>query len=101
MARDFIFLALGGFLLGAFLFTGWYTTRFEPEVKYGYLVTGIGILISVGINTYLEFTVRRSNWFLGGTFAGYGVIALGLIMILRERRSETRDNKRSSSTKGD
>ena len=84
---DYLFLAVGGFLLGAFLYSGYYTTKYEPEVKPGYLITGFGVMVVVLINTYIDFIREHvSDWYRSGTMIGYLFVALGLILINRERR---------------
>ena len=71
--RDLVALGVGCFLLGAFLYCGYYTTRFEPEVERGYTLVGVGILVSVGLNTWLEFSTDRPSWYLALTFIGYAI----------------------------
>jgi len=83
---DWAFLAFGGFLLGSVFYTGYYTTRYEPEAKPGYAFIGLGIFISVSINTWLDFSRDTSNWFRTGTVIGYFIIAIGLVLLVRERR---------------
>lgn len=83
---DILFLGVGGFLLGAFAYTGWYTTRYEPEAKLGYGLMGLGIGVNVAINVWLDFQVESTNWYIVATFIGYGLVAAGLVAIIRERR---------------
>jgi hypothetical protein len=86
---DLAFLAVGGFLLGAVAYCAFYTTEDEPEVRFGYALIGIGVALVVAINTYLDFFYRHvPNWFRVGTMFGYLFVAVGLIFIIRERRSE-------------
>jgi hypothetical protein len=89
-AVDLLFLAVGGFLLGAVAYSGWYTTRYEPEVKAGYAVVGAGAGLVVAINTAVQFATDTSHWFLGATLVGYAIVAGGLTLIVRERRGERR-----------
>ena len=88
---DWAFLAIGGFLLGSVLYSGYYTTRFEPEVKGGYGIIGIGIFISVATNTYVDFFRDTSDWFRAMTLFGYLTVAVGLIILIRERRKHRRE----------
>jgi hypothetical protein len=85
---DLFFLAAGGFLLGSVFYTGYYTTRYEPEVKLGYAVIGLGVLVTVVIDTWLNFFRDASDWFRLGTFLGYLIITIGLILIVRVRRKK-------------
>jgi uncharacterized protein (DUF983 family) len=88
MWHDILFLGVGGFLLGSLLYIGWYTTRYEPEAKPGYLVMGIGVVMAVTTNVWLEFQTDASYWFLGVTLIGYALVAVGLTLIVRARRKE-------------
>jgi len=83
---DWVFLSVGGFLVGAFLYAAYYTTTYEPEVKLGYTIVGVGIVVVVTVNTWLDFFSNRSNWFRGATLLGYAFVAAGLILIVIERR---------------
>jgi len=99
---DYVFMGIGGFLIGAVLYSGYYTTRYEPEVKYGYAIVGIGVIISVIINTWLDFFHKASDWFRYGTLLGYSIVALGLIIIIRERRAEYgKEAKDADSSRSD
>jgi hypothetical protein len=88
---DWVFLSVGGFLVGVFLYTGWYTTRYEPEVRTGYAVIGLGIALSVAVNTWVDFAHDVDNWYRGAVLAGYATVAAGLVLIIVERRKENRD----------
>jgi len=83
---NWAYLFVGGLLLGAFLRTGYYTIRYEPEVEFGYAVTGLGIATSVLIGVYVDFARNLSPWYRAATLAGYLIVALGLVLINRERR---------------
>ena len=82
---DWVFLTVGGFLLGCFFRTAYFTTRYEPNVKLGYAVVGAGILASVGLSTWVDFSRDVSDWTRALTLTSYAVIALGLVLINRER----------------
>jgi hypothetical protein len=83
-------LSVGGFLLGSFLYTAWFTTRFEPAARPGYLLIGAGILLSVATNVVLELEVDASTGYRALTLASYAVAAAGLVLIVRERRGARR-----------
>lgn len=85
---DWVFLSVGGFFLGAFLYSGYYTTKYEPEVKGGYTIIGAGITIAVSTSIYVDFTHRISDWWRGLTLLGYTIVSIGLVVIIRERRGE-------------
>jgi hypothetical protein len=91
---DWAFLVVGGFLLGALLYTAQYTTRYEPEVKPGYALLGVGIVLSVGVNTAVDFTHNISNWYRGSILATYAVVTAALVLITLERRHRYRDEDR-------
>lgn len=83
------YLSLGGFLLGVFFYTGWYTVKFEPAVRWGYLVVGLGIFVSVLTSAIVNFHYREiSDVYASITLFSYVVIAAGLALILRARRRE-------------
>jgi len=84
----YAYLSIGGFLLGSFLYTGWYTTRTEPEVRHGYLIVGAGISLSVFLDAWLTFRRPEPVPYRLATLAAYAVVALGLLLIVRERRNE-------------
>jgi len=88
---DWVFLSFGGFLIGSVMYTGWYTTRHEPEAKPGYAFIGLGIFVVVVINTWLDFSRHISNWFRTATLFGYLLVAFGLFLITRERRQRERN----------
>jgi hypothetical protein len=90
---DWAFLAVGGFLLGSVFYTASFTTRYEPEVRSGYLVLGLGVLISVGVNVWLDFGRGVSDWFRGGTLLAYSTATAGLVLIVRERSREHKANE--------
>jgi hypothetical protein len=87
---DVVFLAVAGFLLGSFFFTAYYTTKYEPGVRPGYLVVGGGIVISVIVNTWIDFIRDQSLWFRSAILLSYAFIAAGLVMIARDRRRRRR-----------
>ena len=86
---DWAFLAISGFLVGSLLYTGWYTTRYEPQAKVPYAVIGFGVVLVVFVNTWLDFVRDQSNWFRGTTLLGYAIVALGLTLLVRERRQRS------------
>jgi len=81
-----VWLSISGFLLGAFLYTGWYTTSYEPEVRFGYTIVGVGITLNVFVTTWLDFLQSKSNWWRGMLLLAYFVVALGLVLVVRERK---------------
>jgi len=83
---NLVYLAIGGFLVGSFLYTGWYTTQYEPNVRPGYVVVGMGIVLSVILNSWLTFYRPEHTWFRFLTLGAYALVALGLLFIVRERR---------------
>lgn len=89
---EWTFLAIGGFLLGAFFYTGYYTTIYEPEVKPGYLLLGAGILMSVAINAWYDLAHHVTTWFQVLTLLSYALVTAGLIVVAR-RRYVTLKNK--------
>ena len=88
---DWIFLAVGGFLVGIVLCTGYYTVKYEPEARLGWTLIAIGGTISVAINLWVEYFRDVSGWFRSWTLVGYAVIALGLVFLLRARRRSHRE----------
>ena len=84
--HDIAFLGVGGFLLGSLAYTGWFTTHYEPEARPGYAVIGAGVATAVVANTWLQFHTRASYWFLVAECAAFLLVAVGLILIVRERR---------------
>lgn len=86
MNVDLLFLAVGGFLLGAVAYTGWFTTRYEPEVKPGYAFLGAGTALVVAISTAVDLVYDTKDWYRGSTLLGYALVAAGLTLIIRERR---------------
>ena len=100
---DLIYLGVGGFLIGSCMYTGWYTTRWEPEVRHGWAVVGIGIVITVTINVYVDVSRHIDGAWRGLNLLGYFVVALGLAMIVRERREyreERDDDERDDKGRG-
>lgn len=87
---DYAFLAVGGFLLGAFFYTGYYATLYEPDVKPGYVLLGVGILVSVATNAWVDLFRDISNWFRGFTLLAYLFITAGLTFISRRRHARER-----------
>lgn len=87
---DWVFLTVGGFLVGAFLYSGYFTTRYKPEVKLGYVVVGAGIVVTVAVNTWVDFTHDVSDWFRASVLLGYALVAAGLVVIVRGRRRRHR-----------
>jgi len=83
---DWVFLGIGGFLLGSVAYVGWHTTRYEPQAKPGYALIGIGTAVVVAVNTWLDFIRDTSGWFRISTILGYVLVAAGLVSIVRERR---------------
>ena len=83
---DYLFLGVSGFLVGSVGYAGWYTTRYEPEAKPAYTLIGLGVLLVVAINTWVDFVRDQSDWFRGATLLGYAIVALGLVMLTRERK---------------
>jgi hypothetical protein len=83
---DWAFLAISGFLLGSLMYTGWYTTRYEPQAKIPYAVIGAGVTLVVVVNTWLDFIRNQSTWFRVATIIGYAFVAAGLTLLVRERR---------------
>jgi len=94
---DWAFLAIGGFLLGSVAYTGWYTTRIEPEVRGGYATIGAGVALVVCVNTWVDFVRDSSDWFRAFTLVGYLLVAAGLTLIVRERRTEQRSHHERSN----
>jgi len=84
---DWVFLIVGGFLLGVFFYCGYYTTRYEPDVRHGYEVVGVGILLAVGLNTWIDFSRHIKDWYRGLTLISYAIVAIGLGLIVHSRRS--------------
>jgi len=82
---DYVYIGIGGFLLGSFLYTGYYTVQYEPDVKFGYILVGIGMIIAVSVTAYVDFLRERNGWYRGLTLLGYSVIAAGLTSIVRAR----------------
>jgi hypothetical protein len=87
---DWVFLGIGGFLIGSVAYTGWCTTREEPEAKPGYALIGIGVACVVSVNTWLDFFRDTAGWFRALTLIGYVLVAVGLVLIVRERRQRGR-----------
>lgn len=83
---SWLYLASAGFLLGSFLRTGWHTTRYEPEVRVGYGIVGVGIALSVVVNTALVFAHEEADAWRVATLVAYAIVALGLVVIVRQRR---------------
>jgi len=83
---DWAFLAISGFLLGSLGYTGWYTTRWEPEARLPYAVIGIGVVLVVTVNTWIDFIRDVSDWFRATTILGYAIVAAGLTLLVKERR---------------
>jgi hypothetical protein len=88
--QDIAFLGVGGFLVGSLAYTAWYTTRYEPETKLGYTVLGIGAVVVVVENTWLDFQVDASHWFLTVQLIGFLFVAAGLALITKARRDRRR-----------
>lgn len=90
------YLAVGGFLLGSVAYAGYYTTRYEPEVKPGYLVLGFGILVNVGLNTYVGYERDVQWWILALVLLAYATITAGLVLITLARRRHAGRRERTS-----
>jgi hypothetical protein len=88
---DWVFLAVGGFLLGVFFYSGLYTTHDEPEVKYGYATVGAGILLSVATSVWVDFHYDISDVYRGVVLLSYTIISLGLTLIVYERRKHRKE----------
>lgn len=81
-----VYLTVGGFLLGSVLYSGWYTTRFEPEARVPYAFIGVGVGVAVAVSAWVEFGQDRPTWVRVGVLAGYLIVAVGLTLLIRERR---------------
>jgi hypothetical protein len=82
----YVYIGIAGFLLGSFLYTGYYSVQYEPDVKFGYALIAIGISIAVGVTAWIDFIREHDGWYRGVTLLGYLLIALGLTSIVRARR---------------
>jgi hypothetical protein len=88
---DLSYLAVSGFLFGAFLYTGQFTIRYEPEVSLGYATIGLGLAIAVTVNLVIDLLYEGvSHWFRGLTLLSYAVIASGLMLVARQRQKRRR-----------
>jgi len=80
------YLAVSGFLLGSVLYSGWYTTRAEPEARLPYALIGVGATLAIALSSYVEFWSHRPTWIRVGVLDGYLLVAIGLVLLVRERR---------------
>lgn len=85
---DWFFIAVSGFLLGMFFYCGWYSTAFEPEVRWGYAVVGVGIVVSVIVAIYVDLNRHINDWLRGATLLAYALVATGLALIVMARKKE-------------
>jgi hypothetical protein len=79
-------LTIGGFLMGSILYVGYFTTREEPELKFGYFLLGLGIFLTVGVNIYVDFAYDISKWYKAVTLTAYTFVTAGLVDIMIQRR---------------
>jgi uncharacterized membrane protein len=87
---DWVFLALGGFLLGSTFFAGYYATRSEPQLKPGYLIIGVGLLVNVGVSSWMEHANVADTWIRATVLVSYAVGTAGLVWITYIRRRNQR-----------
>jgi hypothetical protein len=83
---DWLFLGIGGFLVGSFLKLAQLTLQTQPWAKAGFIIVGVGLLITNITQLWLQFHVDASHWFLTTTAIGYVVVTIGLIVLGRTRK---------------
>lgn len=87
---DWVYLSVTGFLLGSLFYAAFYTTSYEPEAKAAYATIGLGVLVVVVVNTWLDFAHARSDWWRSAILVGYALVTAGLVLLVRERRARAR-----------
>lgn len=84
---DWAFLSISGFLVGSLFYAAAYTTRYEPEARSAYALIGLGVVVVVFVNTWLDFVRDQSDFFRAATLIGYALVTAGLVVLVRVRRA--------------
>lgn len=89
---DWVFLALGGFVLGSVAWLGFLTVWTEPEIRWPFIALGAGMSMIVTVNAWVVFFREVSFWFEVVTMLGYVLIAAAFATTTRIRQTKARES---------